>query len=53
MTDTAQFCFVICGLLGALLVIQSDSSRKDGPVVAHLHTFWMKQSAAEGASKCC
>lgn len=36
-------------LLGTELIVQSDSSRKEQPVVSLLQTPWMEESAAEGA----
>ena len=36
-----------------MLVIQSDSSRKEGPSIPLLHTLGMHQSVAEGAAQCC
>ena len=38
----------LCMLLGAVLVVQSNSSRKEGPAIPLLH-----QSVAEGAAQCC
>ena len=40
-------------LLGAVLIVQSDSSRKEGPVILLLHTIRVYQSVAEGAAQCC
>ena len=40
------------GLLRAVLVEQSDSSRKEGPVVPLLLTLGMKESVADGAAQC-
>ena len=40
-------------LLGAVLVVKSDSSRKEGPAIPLLHTLGMYQSVAEGAAQCC
>ena len=40
------------GLLGAVLVVQSDSSRKEGPVLPLLHTLRVNQSVPEGAAQC-
>ena len=39
-------------LLGALLDVESDRCRKEGPVISFLHTLWVKQSVAEGALQC-
>ena len=41
------------GLYGAVLVVQSDSSRKEGPAIPLLHTLRVYQSVAEGAAQCC
>ena len=55
-TDIAQSCTLksaVCevvqvrgvwGLLGAVLVVQSDSCREEGPVISLLHTLWVKES---------
>lgn len=40
------------GLPGAVLAVQSESSRKDGPVISLPHTLWVKQPVAEGAPQC-
>ena len=40
------------GLQGAVLVVQSNSSRKEGPVLPLLHTQ-LYQPVAEGAAQCC
>ena len=45
--DSAQW-----GLLGAVLVVQSDSSRKEGPAIPFLHTLGVYQSVTEGAAHC-
>ncbi len=42
----------MCGFLGAVLVVQSDSSRKEGPAESLLHALGVKQSVAEGALQC-
>lgn len=42
----------LCGLLGALLVVESDGCKKEGPAIAFLHTLWVKQCVAEGALQC-
>ena len=39
-------------LLGAVLVVKSDSSRKEGPAIPLLHTLRVYQSVAEGAAQC-
>lgn len=44
---------VVCGPLGAVLVVQSDSCRKSGPVVPLLHTelaFWISFSTLQKTS---
>ena len=49
------WCRVQCEvnrLLGAVLVVKSDSSRKEGPVIPLLHTLRVYQSVAEGAAQC-
>ena len=38
-------------LLGAVLVVKSDSSRKEGPAIPLLHTL-QYQSVAQGAAYC-
>ena len=40
-------------LLGAVLVIQSNSSRKEGPAIAPFHTLGVKPPVTEGAAQCC
>ena len=40
------------GLPGAVLVVQSDSSRKEGPAIPLLHTLGVYYSIAEGAAQC-
>ena len=40
------------GLYGAVLVVKSDSSRREGPVMPLLHTLRVDQSVAEGAAQC-
>ena len=40
-------------LLGAVLIVESDSSRKEGPVIPLLHTLRVYQSVAEGAAQSC
>ena len=40
-------------LLGAVLVVESDSSGKERPAVRLLHTVGVKQSVAEGAAQGC
>ena len=36
-----------------MLVVQSDSSRKEGPAIPLLHTLRVYQSVTEGAPQCC
>ena len=43
----------LCGLLRPVLVVQSDSSRREGPAMPLLHTLGVYQSVAEGAAQCC
>ena len=40
-------------LLGAVLVVKSDSSRKKGLAIPLLHTLGVYQSISEGAAQCC
>ena len=40
------------GLYGAVLAVQSDSSRREGPAIPLLHTLRVDQSVAEGAARC-
>ena len=40
-------------LLGAVLIVQSDSSRKEGPAILLHHTLRVYLSVAEGATQCC
>ena len=40
-------------LLVAVLVVKSDSSRKEGPATPLLHTLRVYQSVAKGAAQCC
>ena len=40
-------------LLGAVLVVKSDSSRKEGPAIPLLNTLRVYQSVAEGAAQRC
>ena len=40
-------------LLGAVLIVKSDSSRKEGPAIPLIHTLWGYRSVAEGAAQCC
>uniref|UniRef100_A0A0E9TA10 Uncharacterized protein n=1 Tax=Anguilla anguilla TaxID=7936 RepID=A0A0E9TA10_ANGAN len=42
----------VCGLLGAVLIVKSDSSRKEGPAVSLLHAPRVKQPVTEGAAQC-
>ena len=37
---------------GAVLVVQPDSSRKEGPVIPLLHTLRVYQSITDGAAQC-
>ena len=39
--------------MGAVLVVESDSSREEGPVIPLLHTLAVYQSVAEGAAQYC
>ena len=36
-----------------MLVVQSDSSRRDGPAIPLLYTLEVYQPVAEGAAQCC
>ena len=42
-----------CGVLGAELIVQSYSCRKERPVIALLQTLQVDQCVAEGAAQCC
>ena len=58
MQTRNEFCIIVLhsaewGLLGAVLVVQSDISRKEGPALPLLHTLGVYQSVAEGAAQCC
>ena len=43
----------MCDLLGAVLVVKSDSCREKGPVISLRNTFWVKQSVTDEAAQCC
>ena len=40
------------GLLGTVLVVQSDSSRKEGPAITLFCTLGVYKPVAEGADQC-
>lgn len=52
-----KFCIVVLhgadsGVLGAVLVVQFDSSKREGPPIPLLHTLGGYKSVAEGAAQC-
>ena len=55
--ETAQWrsvcCCCVCGLLGAVLAVQPDSSRREGPVIPLCNTPGPEQPVAEQALQCC
>ena len=43
------YCTYVSGLLGAELVVESDSRGEEGPAVPLLRTTWVKKPVADGA----